>query len=633
MRLLPAYFRRAMKKTLVIGLLCCCQFMVQGQQDSTAAFKEVLIEEKRLTQLPFQLAPRNIQVIKREEILAMPAQSIAEVLTWVAGVDLRQRGPLGAQADLSILGSTFEQVLVLIDGVPMRDAQTGHLMMNLPIDIQQIERIEIIKGTAARIYGANALAGAINLVTREPASENVSVQLWTALIEPLEGDTVKQYLQAGARFSAGWKNDDASQRHQFDASYFDSEGYRYNSSNAQQRLAYRGSMLLGKRKSQLNLASGIVRNETGANGYYAYPYDSNAFETTETLYGSARYRMQLGQWNIQPLLYMRYSHDDYIFIRENPEVYRNNHFTTAAGAEVHVAKTNKAGQFGGGYESRAEIIHSNNLGEHSRYYHSFYAEQRLMFENSAVVVIGAMAQYSTVFGLNVFPGLEFSTPVVKSLRLFGNAGLGSRNPSFTDLYYSDRANLGNASLKPEQALNTEMGLKWNSAILQVESSGFLRRTNNFIDFTRETADDLWMPENFQLVTVTGVDSRVRLRFNMKNKVAFEQVGLSHTFLSGRLGETTAFSKYALNHLRHQVVAQAQIRVFEQFRLQVFSRYMERLTNGSYWVYDVRATAALKYVDLSVDVNNVLNKTYVESGFVPMPGRMLRLSISWKWNRD
>jgi iron complex outermembrane receptor protein len=109
--------------------------------------------------------------------------------------------------------------------------------------------------------------------------------------------------------------------------------------------------------------------------------------------------------------------------------------------------------------------------------------------------------------------------------------------------------------------------------------------------------------------------------------------LSHTFLSGRLGETTAFSKYALNHLRHQVVAQAQIRVFEQFRLQVFSRYMERLTNGSYWVYDVRATAALKYVDLSVDVNNVLNETYVESGFVPMPGRMLRLSISWKWNRD
>jgi vitamin B12 transporter len=622
-----------MKKSLLFALLCSLQFMASGQQDSTAAFNEVVIEEKRLSQLPFQLAPRNIQIIRREEIVAMPAQSIAEVLTWVAGVDLRQRGPLGAQADLSILGSTFEQVLVLIDGVPMRDAQTGHLMMNLPIDLQQIERIEIIKGTAARIYGANALAGAINFVTRDPASDTVVAQLWTGVNTPLKGDTVKQYLQAGARFSAGWKNDDASQRHQLDASYFDSEGYRYNSSNAQQRLGYRGSMVLGKRKSQLNLASGIVRNETGANGFYAYPYDTDAFETTETLYGSARYRVQLGQWNVQPLLYMRYSHDDYIFIREKPEVYRNNHFTTAAGAEIHVSKTNKAGQFGGGYESRAEIIHSNNLGEHSRYYHSFYAEQRLMFENSAVVVIGAMAQYSAVFGLNVFPGIEFSSPIYKSLRLFGNAGLGSRNPSFTDLYYSDRANLGNPSLKPEQALNTEIGMKWNSTSVQAESSGFLRRTNNFIDFTRESEDDLWMPENFQLVTVAGIDSRVRLRFESSSKLSIEQVGLSHTFLSGRLGDTTAFSKYALNHLRHQVVAQAQIRFMERFRLQLVSRYMERLTYGSYWVFDARAMAALKYVDVSVDVNNILNESYVESGFVPMPGRMLRLSVTWKWNKE
>ena len=69
-------------------------------------------------------------------------------------------------------------------------------MMNLPIDIQQIERIEIIKGTAARIYGANALAGAVNFVTRAPASDNVFAQLWTGSYTPLENDTVKQYLHA-----------------------------------------------------------------------------------------------------------------------------------------------------------------------------------------------------------------------------------------------------------------------------------------------------------------------------------------------------------------------------------------------------------------------------------------------------
>jgi iron complex outermembrane receptor protein len=515
----------------------------------------------------------------------------------------------------------------------MRDAQTGHLMMNLPVDIQQIERIEIIKGTAARIYGANALAGAVNIVTRQPAEETVAAQLWTGLNTPLENDTVNSYLQAGGRISVGWKNNLKSQRHQVDASYFDSEGYRYNSSNTQQRLGYRGNMILGERQSQLNVAAGMVRNEVGANGFYAFPYDVNSFETTETIFGSARYRVQLGDWSIQPLVYMRYSHDDYIFIREQPEVYRNNHFTTAAGAELHVSKVNKAGQFGGGYESRAEIIHSNNLGHHSRYYHSFYGEQRFMFENSSVVVIGAMAQYSNEFGLNVYPGLEFSTPIMQSLRLFGNVGLGSRNPSFTDLYYSDRANLGNPSLKPEQALNSELGVKWNDMKLQAEASGFIRRTNNFIDYTRPNEDAMWMPENFQLVTISGIDSRVRYRFAAKGKTALEQVSVSYTLLSGSLGDTTSLSKYALNHLKHQWVGQARVRVFSKFYLQLMSRYIERINTESYWVYDMRCGADFNTVNLAFDVNNVFNQTYFESGFVPMPGRVIRFSINWKWNES
>lgn len=620
-----------MKRTLLFILIAIGCGNGYAQADSTTVFEEVVVEEKRLVGMPFAQAPRNIQVINRAQIMALPAQSVAELLTWISGVDLRQRGPQGAQADLSIMGSTFEQVLVLIDGVPMRDAQTGHLMMNLPIDIQQIERIEVIKGTAARIYGANALAGAVNIVTRELAEEMVLAQLWTGINTPLDGDTVTSYLQAGARVSVGWKNEIESQRHQIDVSYFDSEGYRYNSTNTQQRLGYRGRINLGANDAHLHLSGGMVRNETGANGFYAFPFDVDAFEATETIYGSARYRTVLGSWKVQPLLYMRYSHDDYIFIREQPEVYRNNHFNTAAGAELHVSRSNRSGEFGAGYESRAEIIHSNNLGEHKRFYHSFYGEQRLTFENSAVVVIGAMAQYSNVFGLNVYPGIEFSTPLLRSLRLFGNAGLGSRNPSFTDLYYSDRSNMGNPSLKPEQAVNSELGFKWNDEILQVETGAFVRRTNNFIDYTRSNEDDLWMPENFQMVTISGVDSRLRLRFQSDKKSALENISISHTALWGKLGNTTSFSKYALNHLRHQVIAQARLRLFSRFSVQLVSRYLERINAESFQVYDMRMGANFNTVDIALDVNNLLNETYVESGYVPMPGRVMRLSVTWKWD--
>jgi vitamin B12 transporter len=622
-----------MKNTITLAIICSCFFHSFAQIDTSGVYSDVVIEEKRLTQLPFQQSTRNVQIITREEIKAMPAQSIAEVLTWVAGVDLRQRSSQGGQADLSILGSTFEQALVLIDGVPMRDAQTGHLMMNLPVDIEQVERIEIIKGTASRIYGANALAGAINIVTRAPASDYAVAQLWMGSTESLEGDSVKNYLQSGLRYASAWRNKTATQRHQIEGALIASDGHRYNSALDQNRIGYRGRMIVGKRKSQIDIASGYLSNEVGANGFYAYPFDVDAFEKTESMYASVQGRVTLGKWNLHPIAYMRYSEDDYIFVKENPSIYRNQHFSTAAGAELHVSKLNRYGQFGGGYEARAEEIHSNNLGHHSRYFHSFYGEQRMMFENSAVVVVGAMVQYSNVYGTNVYPGIEFNTPLVRSLRLYGSAGLGSRNPSFTDLYYSDRANMGNRSLKPEQAFNSELGLKWNEGILRVESGGFIRRTSNFIDFTRETAEDAWMPENFQLVSMAGVDSRAIVQLKSEAPIALEQVGVSHTFLSGSLGESVEFSKYALNNLRHQFLARAQVRLQSHFRLQLISRYIERLNSGSYWVYDLRASAAVNKMDVAIDVNNLANQAYIESGFVPMPGRLLRLSLTWRLNEE
>src|SRR5690606_20292955 len=131
------------------------------------ALQEVVISENRL-QIPFAQQNRNIQIIDRKQIDALPARSLNELLSHVAGVDLRQRGPFGTQADVSIDGGTFEQTLILIDGVKMLDAQTAHNSLNLPIPADAIERIEIIRGPAARIYGINSLTGAINIVTRKP---------------------------------------------------------------------------------------------------------------------------------------------------------------------------------------------------------------------------------------------------------------------------------------------------------------------------------------------------------------------------------------------------------------------------------------------------------------------------------
>lgn len=165
-----------MRKSTLILLSLGCTIAVYGQKASlnsqeietrqdTTKLNEIIISENRL-QIPFARQSRNIQIVTSEEIKRLPGNSLNEILQSVNGVDIRQRGPFGSQADISIDGGSFEQTLVLVNGVKMADPQTAHHALNLPIPLDAIERIEIIRGPASRIYGINSLTGAINIVTK-----------------------------------------------------------------------------------------------------------------------------------------------------------------------------------------------------------------------------------------------------------------------------------------------------------------------------------------------------------------------------------------------------------------------------------------------------------------------------------
>ena len=125
---------------------------------------EVTVSESKIS-LPFSQKYRSIEIISSEAIIESGARNIIDILQQVSGVDIRRRGSAGTQADLYIRGGGFDQTLLLIDGMKMDDIQTGHHTLNLLLPIHLVERIEIIKGPAARIFGQNAFNGAINIIS------------------------------------------------------------------------------------------------------------------------------------------------------------------------------------------------------------------------------------------------------------------------------------------------------------------------------------------------------------------------------------------------------------------------------------------------------------------------------------
>ena len=137
--------------------------------------KEATLDDIEITgsRAPLALgqAARMVTVLSREEIQAAPVQSINDLLKMAVGVDVRQRGAIGAQTDVSIRGGTQEQIAILLNGINICDPQTGHNTFDLPCDISDIERIEVLEGPAGRIYGTSSLVGTINIVTKEVRSQ------------------------------------------------------------------------------------------------------------------------------------------------------------------------------------------------------------------------------------------------------------------------------------------------------------------------------------------------------------------------------------------------------------------------------------------------------------------------------
>ncbi|MFN0200003.1 MAG: TonB-dependent receptor plug domain-containing protein, partial [Bacteroidia bacterium] len=572
-----------------------------------------------------------LQVIDKQQIAQMPVQSVTELLSYVAGIDLRQRGVGGVQADLSVLGGTFEQCLVLVNGIKIVDPQTGHHTLNLPIDISQIERIEILKGPAARIFGANALTGAINIITQKIDKSGVYVNSVLGSNFQTDSATQKTYSLMQNRIRLQWAGKEHG--HSVQVTYNQSNGYRYNTASKQLMTTYLGEA--GNDKlGRFQWIATWLNNDFGANAFYAAPFDNESEEQVKTGLMALNYQKQIRNWKIMTRAYWRNNEDDYVFTRKNPSLYHNFHVTNVIGGELHSSYTMKKGILGLGAETRSEQIHSTNLKDHQRMNTGFFAEYRAFLPKNIVLNMGAYAHYNSDFGFAVYPGLDIFVPMGEKWRAFGNVGTANRLPSYTDLYYVGPGNIGNSNLKPERAFVAEGGVKYVHNSFTFQASGFNRWVTDFIDWVKPQSTAPWQPQNFQQIYTRGLETNGLFRNKQAAQKAFalEQAQVGYTFLLADLGESSSLSKYALDNLTHQVVVNVTGKLFSHLYPTLAVRTFQRLNNEVYTLVDARLAYRSRYVDVFADATNLLNTEYKEMGLIPAPKLWTRLGLTLRWEK-
>ena len=561
--------------------------------------------------------------IRREEIAALPISTLSDLLSYLPALDVRSRGASAAQTDVSLYGGTFDQVLVLLNGIPLSDVQTGHYSLNLPISTELIERIEVLQGTAAHLTGA--LCGAINIVTVHSTD-----------------DLYRMAMSAGTNgdvhpvFAGSWAHNDVHINTSVE--YGRSEGYYAPSANDKERSALQNTgyqlanLYFQTRWKGLDIQAGAQYKDAGLGTGYGYA-STDQFDATRTMFASAHYTWSNGQgWSIDAQAAYRGNYDRYEWHRGTVT---NRHWTHNAQAALQAQYASVAGTTSLCAAVKDEYIKSTNMGTHNRLQASLSAEHQYVWNQKLKVFCSVAGHYNTWFGWygSGGAGIGYFFPRESSIALTATRSL--RMPTWTDLYYHAGVQRGSTDLKAEKAWQLALNgtYTWkDSEYGRVTVSGniYYRWGQDIIDWTYDETDSLFHATNHNNVNTFGIEASVAYRLNdwLRN------ISVRYAYTNLSLDLTKAKSNY-LDYLRHKIVLNIDHGIYVWSKGCVGANWSLRWQSraGTYVdIYGVPGNAfapvllldgsiyaELPHVRIAAECTNMTNRHYYDFGGILMPG--------------
>lgn len=598
--------------------------------------------------MPMLTAARPVTVITQAQIKDLPAQSVNDLLKYVATVDVRQRGAMGVQTDISIGGGTQDQILILINGVSVSSPHTGHFSAELPLSTADIERIEVLEGAASRVYGAGAFSGAINIVTRTSKPNSTP---WSGTVS-LEGGSFGTWgAEAGAQQNNSWGGQSISATHR------ESDGGTPHSDFQRTSIFYHGNASL--RDADVQWQTGFIGKDYGANTFYSARYPDQ-HDATRHLFASVSATTH-GQVAFTPTVYYSRLADNYQLIRHTTTG-ENYHLTNVYGLSLTAKVASVLGTSSVSADLRNEGILSTVLGRpladdqlvripgHKRHYKcrdnrtivNYFIEHNVVWRHFTVSA-GLLANLSTSIDhrYRLYPGIDISYRPTTKLRLYGSWSTAQRLPTFTDLYYKSPTQEGNTALRPERVDELALGATYTTPFLNASLRLTHRNGRQMIDWVMTDADStndytVYHASAFRLKN-EGVSAEATLDFGAltHKQTVLRRLHVSYSYLHQRRRDSKAVvaSCYALDYLRHKFVARLDLVPVRHLTATLTTRYQERegryirydsagghsVSYHPYALADLRLTWRAKRFSLYAEGDNLTAHRYVDIGNVEQPG--------------
>lgn len=603
---------------------------------------------------------RNVTVLSAEQIAVMPATSLDEILQTIPGLEVQSRGGFGVQADILMRGSTFTQVLMLVDGMKMNDPLTAHFNGYIPVTPAEIARIEILRGPAAAMYGPDAVGGVINIITKTFSNQKDGTDISGELNygnNNLASGQQGFFVKKGAMSFGAGMSMNRSEGEFIESKMIDSTT-TLEAFNNFYDLKTAGASFGYKFKNGLSVRARTAYDfrDFGARYFYTTsPFDKST-EKVANWWNQVQISKIGNNFSTDLNAAYKYNTDEFVFSPDFPST--NNHVSRYLNFTLNhlrVLNDNLTVKVGAQVDNRS--IESNDRGDHKDLHFGAYATGA--YRKNGINISGSLrGDYDDNYGFELSPQVNFSY-VLPSIVIRGGIGKSIRAADYTERYVSNNLNnltpgrsLGNPDLLAERGWSEEIGLDYAvTKNWQLKTTFFSRQSSNLIDYVATNQTEIgsvseigslrdsanyFFAKNITDVVTTGVEFESSLQTDLGKKARLRW-DLGYTVLNTS-NEEDVVSVYISSHAKNLFTTSLLLN-YDRFDIGLTGLYKQRngrIASGiaseltdDYMVWNLRMGLQLvKGFGLNFQVQNLLDEEYQNILGAKMPGRWLLGGVKW-----